>query len=77
MIASKDQVFQGHLELSEQDRVELIELLKESLEHKPRSELDRLWLEECRRRWQEVESGDVEALDGDAVFHELEKEFGT
>ncbi len=55
------------LELSESDRATLARLLIESLEPPPDPEVEELWAVEAERRWQEIESGAVQAVPWEEV----------
>ena len=58
-----------HLTLDE--RAELAKTLLLSLEPPAEEDLERVWAEEAMRRYEEIESGKVEALDFDEVMKEL------
>lgn len=60
------------LELTPKERTDLAAELLASIEPVEDPEtLDRLWAEEMARRDQELESGEVEAIPGEVVFHQL------
>ena len=53
------------------DRVALVDDLLTSLDPADPA-LDAAWSEECRRRFAAHEAGEMEAIDAEAVFRELE-----
>jgi hypothetical protein len=55
-------------------RAALAEKLLVSLDALTESERDELWAAEAERRLQELDSGTVAALDGEAVMREIEEE---
>lgn len=77
MIAGKDNVYEAALRLPERDRAELVRRLLESLPEdydlvaQMDPEIRQAWTEECRRRWEEYQRGEVEATDGDEVFRRI------
>jgi putative addiction module component (TIGR02574 family) len=54
--------------LSDEDRLELIRSLIEDLDGPAEADVEQAWLDEARRRQQELERGDVHAIPGDEVF---------
>jgi putative addiction module component (TIGR02574 family) len=59
------------LHLAPEDRAELAKTLLLSLEEPGEEDLEKVWAEEAMRRYEEIERGEVEALDFDAVMKEL------
>jgi putative addiction module component (TIGR02574 family) len=60
--------------LDVRDRAVLAEKLFKSLENISATENEVLWIAEIRRRVAELESGEVEALDGEEVMQEIAAE---
>jgi putative addiction module component (TIGR02574 family) len=54
--------------LSHEDKLEIIRSLIEALDGPPDADAEQAWLDEARRRQQEVQRGDVTAIPGDEVF---------
>jgi putative addiction module component (TIGR02574 family) len=65
------QVSDAAMQLPTEERIALVDLLLKSLNTPTRKDIDQLWAAEAERRIQEVESGEVELLDGEKVFSEL------
>ena len=47
------------LSLSIEERVILIQRLRESMEHFESEDIEKLWMEEADRRWKEIEKGNI------------------
>ena len=62
------------LSMPEDDRVDLLNALVDSI-HEDRG-LSEAWMEEIRRRRAQVASGEVELLDEDEMFAEIEARRG-
>jgi putative addiction module component (TIGR02574 family) len=60
-------MFREALDLPEGDRATLAGLLIESLEPRPDPDVEELWSAEAERRWQEFESGAVQAVPWEEV----------
>lgn len=58
------------LSLSDNDRAELADVLLLSLRPPGAEEIDQAWAEEAERRVKEIDSGEVELLDGEKVLQE-------
>jgi putative addiction module component (TIGR02574 family) len=65
------QLFREALELTDNDRATLAELLIESLEGPPDPDVDAAWAAEAERRWQEIESGAVQTIPWEEVQAKL------
>ena len=59
MIANTEQIVAAALALPEDDRLELIDRLIESLDGPPDDDVERAWADEIARRLEEVRSGKV------------------
>jgi hypothetical protein len=59
------------LSLSLEDKTELIRALIAELDNPIDAEVDRAWLEEARKRHQELVEGKAEPVAGDRVFENL------
>lgn len=62
MAATADEVFSAALELPDAERIELIELLIDSVQPADRPPLDEAWRDVIRRRSAELVSGSVTAV---------------
>jgi len=58
--------------LSASDKEALLRLLWEELDGPSDPDVDAAWLEEVRRRGQEIDAGQVELVPADQVFRKLE-----
>ena len=56
------QLFREALELTDNDRATLAGLLIESLEGPSDPDVEATWAAEAERRWQEIESGEVQTI---------------
>ena len=56
------------LALSPDDRARLTELLLDSLDAEPKSDVEAAWDEEIRERLAAYDRGEVEAIDAETVF---------
>ncbi len=61
------------LQLSEKGRARLARVLLFSLEEETKEGAEQAWIEEAQHRYEEIQRGDVEAQDSDAVFREARK----
>jgi hypothetical protein len=73
MTESAAAVFAAAMKLSEDERRELADRLLFTLSPERQIEIDRAWAEEVERRVQAVERGEMELIDGDEVFRQLEE----
>ncbi len=55
-------------------KIELIEKLLNSL-YSPQKEIDKLWIEEAKRRLKEIESGKVNTVSMEKVFEKVFKKY--
>ena len=70
-----DKIIQDLLSLPSNLRAELVEKLIKSLNAPIQKEIDDLWAKEAERRVKEIESGEVELIDGEKVFQEVRRRF--
>jgi putative addiction module component (TIGR02574 family) len=76
---TEQSVFDAALSLPEGARANLAEALLASLPDGPAAasdELPRVWLEEIRRRRQEIEEGKVKLISGEDVMDRLRQRIG-
>ncbi len=66
---SVEQIVSAALELPEEDREEVISRLQDSLTD---DEVDQAWRAEVRRRLALIEAGEVEWIEEEALFAELD-----
>ncbi|MGD9888923.1 MAG: addiction module protein [Halothiobacillaceae bacterium] len=59
------------LHLPVEARIALVDELLKSLKTETNSHVDALWLSEVEKRMQELDSGMVQALDGESVFADI------
>ncbi len=64
------------MQLPYDERASLVEKLLKSLNVPTRADIDRRWAEEAERRVEEIDRGDVTAIDGEQVFREIRDRFG-
>jgi putative addiction module component (TIGR02574 family) len=64
---STAEVIEKALELKALDRLMLIELLQKSLD-KPDAEIERVWVEEAKRRLEAYRAGRVQGIPAEEIF---------
>jgi putative addiction module component (TIGR02574 family) len=64
-------LFREAFELPEGERATLADLLIESLEPPPDSDVEELWAVEAEKRWREIESGAVQTIPWEEVRAKL------
>jgi len=65
MATTFEQLAKQAMDLPAESRARLADLLVESLDAEELGQIDRLWIEEARRRRDEVRSGRVETIPGE------------
>jgi putative addiction module component (TIGR02574 family) len=65
-------LIQQALQLDFTERIHLIDVLWHSLDSSDREEIDLAWLRESQSRLTAYQSGQIEAIDGQNVFAEIE-----
>ena len=70
-MTAKQNVLSKALKLSEKDRLEVAEVLFESVDGVPDKEVDEAWAKELLRRIEEVDSGQVRLVDWKDVRRRL------
>ena len=63
------------LSLPVEQRALLADTILKSL-NAPEADLDRIWVEEAKRRLEELRSGRIKAVAGDEVFQRVRARFG-
>jgi putative addiction module component (TIGR02574 family) len=63
------------LHLSLQDRAHLAQVLLESLDQLPEQEVRQLWIEEARRRAEEIDQGKVQTVSGEELERQVQELF--
>ncbi|HEX5726274.1 MAG TPA: addiction module protein [Longimicrobiaceae bacterium] len=78
MAKTLDRLEEELLSLSDPDRLYLLEVLLESVSAEADADegVQRAWIEECRRRYEEIRSGRDELVDHEEVMAELRARFG-
>ncbi len=71
MAATAEKIMQDALALTLESRLALAELLVASVARQPDPAIEKMQLEEVRRRIQEAESGQVELIPGDMVLRDV------
>lgn len=61
--------------LTANERAEVAEQLIASLDEAPDTDVEQAWQEEMQKRSQQIERGEVELVDSDAVMAELRKKY--
>ena len=72
---SREQVIQEALALSEEDREMLAEDLLLSLKGVSSEQIEKAWIDEAKRRLDEVRAGTAILHDADEVIEELRKKY--
>ncbi len=62
--------------LPAEEREQLVERLLRSLQSETLSAIDPAWIAEAERRYQELKSGEVQAIPGDGLFDQIRQELG-
>ncbi len=62
--------------LSAEEKEHLVERLLQSLQSETLSAIDPAWITEAERRYQELKSGEVQAIPGDGLFDQIRQELG-
>ncbi len=68
MTLSFDQIYQAALLLPDDSKVNLVDKMLKSIEHNMLPEINKAWMKEVRRRFEEIRSGKVEPISGDVVM---------
>ncbi len=74
MIANTEQIVAAALALPEDDRLELVDRLIESLDGPPDDDVERAWADEIARRLEEVRSGKVVTVPWEEVRKRLQED---
>ena len=77
MNARAKKVLEEALELSEEERSELVDELIVSLPKFADPEIEKAWDEEIERRVREVNEGRVQLIDGEEAFAGLKKKYAS
>lgn len=75
MTAAAEKILEDALALPEHERRRVTELLLDSISTETTEDIEAAWVAEAVRRANELERGDVEALDGQAVLTDLKAKF--
>ena len=70
-MSSYEEIITAAMSLPPGARAMLAEHLLESLDATNQSDIDTAWDEEADRRWQEIQNGTAETVDGESVLSEL------
>ena len=71
-----ESVYQSAMQLSEDERVDLLLRLEDSLGGFASPEIAQAWAEEAERRLDQIDRGDTELSDADDVMRRLRDGFG-
>ena len=71
MSTTVEQLVEQAMNLPDELRARLADLLVESLDADTLTQIDRLWLSEAKRRRDEVRSGDVKTIPGDEALRSV------
>jgi putative addiction module component (TIGR02574 family) len=71
MSSLDEKMLQDLLSLPYNLRADLVDKLIKSLNSPIQKEIDELWSKEAEKRVKEIESGEVEPIDGEKVFQEI------
>lgn len=70
-----ERIYSEALDLSEDERAAVAEKLLRSLGGDLEADVDEAWLQEARRRLEELQQGDAEARSAESVFQDVRSEF--
>lgn len=70
-----ERIYSEALDLSEDERAAVAEKLLRSLGGDLEADVDEAWLQEARRRLEELHQGDAEARSAESVFQDVRSEF--
>lgn len=70
-----ERIYSEALDLSEDERASVAEKLLRSLGGDLEADVDEAWLQEARRRLEELQQGDAEARSAESVFQDVRSEF--
>ena len=73
-MSSKEQVIEAALKLSEEERLEIVNLLYESLGGPPDSRTEEEWDEEIERRMDAADSGEEKAIPWEEAWRQMMKD---
>jgi len=68
------EILEGAMRLPPVERAQLIELIIESFDVEPESDIQKMWINEAQRRLDLHKSGDGNTLTEEEVFNRIEKE---
>lgn len=71
----KPDLEQALLDLPSQDRAHLAQVLLESLDQLPEQEVRQLWIEEARRRAEEIDQGRIQMVSGEELERQVQELF--
>jgi putative addiction module component (TIGR02574 family) len=74
MSVNSEQILRQALELSPQDRAEIVERLLNSFHTPPDSRLDQLWVREAEDRLDAYDCGELGAVPAEEVFARIERQ---
>lgn len=75
MTAEAKRILEDALSLPDDERRRIAELLLDSVSTDSTEEIEAAWVAEAVRRAEQLERGEVEALDGETVLAELKAKF--
>ena len=75
MTATAKKILDDALALPDDERRRIAELLLDSISTDTTEEIEAAWVSEAVRRADELERGEVEALDGESVLEDLKAKF--
>lgn len=75
MTAEAKRILEDALSLPDDERRRIAELLLDSVSPDSTEEIEAAWVAEAVRRAEQLERGEVEALDGESVLAELKAKF--
>lgn len=75
MTAEAKKILEDALSLPNDERRHIAELLLDSISTESAEEIEAAWVAEAVRRAEQLERGEVEALDGESVLADLKAKF--
>ncbi len=76
MSTNAEKILQDALNLSPQDRAEVLERLLATFQEPPNPELDRLWAQEAEDRLAAYDHGELGSVSAEEVFARIERQRG-
>lgn len=77
MTRTLEQIREDALQLTVEDRMQLMEALHDSVMSAEERDIERAWLEEAELRYQDWKAGRARGIPGEEVFARLRQKYGS